>query len=153
MKYGFIARHRNVWPTCTMSRVLGVSTSGFYDWFERPQSPRQQANVRLLEGIRNCFAISDRVIPLFLTASRGGNYAAMESHGIICSMSRRGSCWDNAATESFFSTLKIERLSRKIYRTRDDLCADILITSKDSSIKSACIQQSVISAQCSSRIY
>lgn len=49
----------------------------------------------------------------------------LESHGIICSMSRRGNCWDNAAMESFFSTLKAERLSKKHYRTRDDLRADV----------------------------
>ena len=49
----------------------------------------------------------------------------LNAHGIICSMSRRGNCWDNAATESFFSTLKTERLSRKQYRTRDELRADV----------------------------
>ena len=49
----------------------------------------------------------------------------LESHGIVCSMSRRGNCWDNAAMESFFSTLKTERLSKKHYRTRDDLRADV----------------------------
>ena len=49
----------------------------------------------------------------------------LESHGIVCSMSRRGNCWDNAAMESFFSTLKTERLSKKYYRTRDDLRADV----------------------------
>ncbi len=32
----------------------------------------------------------------------------LESHGIICSMSRRENCWDNAAMESFFSTLKTD---------------------------------------------
>jgi len=37
----------------------------------------------------------------------------LESHGIVCSMSRRGNCWGNAAMESFFSTLKTERLSKK----------------------------------------
>ena len=31
--------------------------------------------------------------------------------GIACSMSRRGNCWNNAAMESFFSTLKTERLA------------------------------------------
>lgn len=49
----------------------------------------------------------------------------LESHGNICSMSRRGNCWDNAAMESFFSTLETERLSKKHYRTRDDLRADV----------------------------
>jgi len=33
--------------------------------------------------------------------------------GIVCSMSRRGDCWDNAAMESFFWTLKLERAHRR----------------------------------------
>ena len=33
---------------------------------------------------------------------------ALEAHGITCSMSRRGNCYDNAAMESWFSTLKFE---------------------------------------------
>jgi putative transposase len=49
----------------------------------------------------------------------------LAQHGIICSMSRRGDCWDNAAMESFFSTLKIERTNRKAYRTRDEAKADV----------------------------
>jgi len=49
----------------------------------------------------------------------------LASHGIVCSMSRRGNCWDNAATESFFSTLKTERLSKRHYKTRDELRADV----------------------------
>lgn len=49
----------------------------------------------------------------------------LESHGITCSMSRRGNCWDNAAMESFFSALKTELLSKKHYRTRDELRADV----------------------------
>jgi len=40
-------------------------------------------------------------------------------------MSRRGNCWDNAAMESFFSTLKTERLGRRQYRTRNELRADV----------------------------
>jgi putative transposase len=46
-------------------------------------------------------------------------------HGVTCSMSRSGDCWDNAAMESFFSTLKTERTSRKIYQTRDEARADV----------------------------
>jgi putative transposase len=40
-------------------------------------------------------------------------------------MSRSGDCWDNAAMESFFSTLKIERTHRKNYPTRDEARADV----------------------------
>ena len=43
----------------------------------------------------------------------------LADHGVICSMSRAGNCWDNAAMESFFSSLKTERMANKTYRTRD----------------------------------
>lgn len=49
----------------------------------------------------------------------------MADHGITCSMSRSGNVWDNAAMESFFSSLKTERCARKVYRTRDDARADV----------------------------
>ena len=45
--------------------------------------------------------------------------------GVTCSMSRRGDVWDNSAMESFFSSLKIERVHRKRYRTRDEARADL----------------------------
>ena len=40
-------------------------------------------------------------------------------------MSRAGNVWDNAVTESFFSTMKIERCHRKQYLTRNAARADI----------------------------
>jgi len=49
----------------------------------------------------------------------------MADHGITCSMSRSGNVWDNAAMESFFSSLKTERTARKVYRTRDHAKADV----------------------------
>ena len=47
-------------------------------------------------------------------SDRGGQYASTEYQGLLaqaqirCSMSRKGNCWDNAAMESFFATLKAE---------------------------------------------
>jgi putative transposase len=49
----------------------------------------------------------------------------MADHNIICSMSRSGNVWDNAAMESFFSSLKTERTARKGYHTRDQARADV----------------------------
>src|SRR6185503_6587170 len=49
----------------------------------------------------------------------------MADHGIVCSMSRAGNVWDNAAMESFFSSMKIERTERKTYRTRGQAKADV----------------------------
>ena len=49
----------------------------------------------------------------------------MAGHGVTCSMSRSGNVWDNAAMESFFSSLKTERTARRTYRTRDEARADV----------------------------
>ena len=41
------------------------------------------------------------------------------------SMSRRGNCWDTAVAESFFSSLKKERIKKRIYKTREMATAEI----------------------------
>ncbi len=256
MKFAFVARHRPVWPTRTMCRLLGVSASGFYEWLERPQSARSQADARLLVRIRESFTLSQQtygspriwkdmvvageccsenrvarlmrmadiraqprprrkptdvgmraehniapnvlerdfaaaapnrkwaadftyiwtgegwlflavVVDLFsrrvvgwsmqpaMTAQlvldalvmalwrrgkpaellhhsdQGSQYTSedfqrlLSAEGITCSMSRRGDCWDNSAVESFFASLKKERVYRKTYATRDAARADI----------------------------
>ena len=57
-------------------------------------------------------------------SDRGVQYASKEyqkllkKYGTICSMSRKGNCWDNAPMESFFSTLKAECIAGKIYLSR-----------------------------------
>lgn len=48
-----------------------------------------------------------------------------KAHNIVPSMSRRGNCYDNAAAESFFSSLKRERVRRRIYATRQEARADL----------------------------
>jgi putative transposase len=40
------------------------------------------------------------------------------THRLTPSMSRKGYCWDNAVVESFFSSLKKERIKKQIYRDR-----------------------------------
>ena len=58
------------------------------------------------------------------TPDRGVQYASahyrelLTRHGITCSMSRRGNCWDNAPMESFFATLKKELVHLENYETR-----------------------------------
>lgn len=49
----------------------------------------------------------------------------LKNHGIVCSMSRRGNCHDNAVAESFFQLLKRERIKRKIYTTREAGSSDV----------------------------
>jgi transposase InsO family protein len=51
--------------------------------------------------------------------------AALRAHGLEGSMSRRGDCWDNAVVESFFASLKVERLRERhftsVEEVRDEL--------------------------------
>ncbi len=64
-------------------------------------------------------------------SDRGSQYACgdyrakLDEHGLICSMSRKGDCWDNAVSESFFKTLKVERVNDRDYWTREEAKADI----------------------------
>lgn len=62
---------------------------------------------------------------------RGVQYAAhryrarLRAHGMLCSMSRKGDCWDNAPMESFFATLKRELVEDTTYPTREAARADL----------------------------
>src|SRR5215813_3767959 len=256
VKFGFIAKHRGIWPAAWLCEALGVSRGGFYAWLTRPRSQRSRSDEELGAKVRASFVASDRtygtrrvwkdmlaeglscglnrierlmrlqalkarprrrrlppdlgerqatavaanvlertfdasapnrkwiadftyvwtaegwlyvaaVIDLFsrrvvgwsmraaMTAQlvtdalvmaiwrrgkpdallhhsdRGSQYTSeqfqklMADHGVVYSMSRSGNVWDNAAMESFFSSLKTERTGRKTYRTRDEARADV----------------------------
>jgi putative transposase len=66
-----------------------------------------------------------RQASLFFDVGANVGQTKPRPHGVICSMSRSGNVWDNAAMESFFSSLKTERTGRKTYRTRDEARADV----------------------------
>ena len=63
---------------------------------------------------------------LLVHSDRGKEYYAndyqevLKKNGMICSMSRLGNCYDNAAMESFFHSLKVEQVHHDDYRTRDE---------------------------------
>jgi putative transposase len=58
-------------------------------------------------------------------SDRGSQYAGedyqhlLQRHGMVCSMSGKGDCWDNAVMESFWATLKTELVHHEHYATRD----------------------------------
>jgi len=64
-------------------------------------------------------------------SDRGSQYLSddfqdlLRRHGVTCSMSDRGSCYDNAVVESFFASLKRERTKRRKYQTREQARADV----------------------------
>jgi putative transposase len=256
MRFGFIAKHRGIWPLAWMCGALGVSRGGFYAWLTRPASARSCSDAAIGAKVRASFLASDRtygarrvwhdllaeglscglhrierlmrqqglrarprrrrhpldpgersphatalnvldrsfeaaapnrkwvadftyiwtaegwlyvaaVVDLFSRrvvgwsmsaamttqlvtdalmmaiwrrgkadallhhSDRGSQYTSEQfqrliaDHGIACSMSRSGNVWDNAAMESFFSSLKTERTAARTYRTRDDAKADV----------------------------
>lgn len=69
---------------------------------------------------------------LIVHSDRGVQYAShvyrqlLRQHQCIGSMSRKGNCWDNAVAESFFGSLKQERVQWKYYQTRFEAQQDIL---------------------------
>jgi putative transposase len=254
MKFGFVAKHRGVWPVAWLCEALGVSRSGFHAWLGRAPSARARSDEMLGARVRASFIASYRtygarrvwhdvlaegqpcglhrierlmrqqalkarprrrglpkddgqrsviaenvldrqfsaeapnqkwvadftyiwtaegwlyvaaVIDLFsrrvvgwsmsatMTAQlvtdalmmaiwrrgkpdallhhsdQGSQYTSeqfqrlMADNGVTCSMSRSGNVWDNAAMESFFSSLKTERIARKTYRTRNQAKAEV----------------------------
>jgi transposase InsO family protein len=64
-------------------------------------------------------------------SDRGSQYASehyqgvLAGHGIVCSMSRRANCWDNAPMESFFASLKKELTRGEVFATREEARASI----------------------------
>jgi putative transposase len=64
-------------------------------------------------------------------SDRGVQYACrvyrqrLAAHGVVCSMSRKGDCWDNAPMESFYATLKGELVDQRDYATRNEARADV----------------------------
>ena len=68
---------------------------------------------------------------VILHSDRGSQYASqamtakLAEYGMTASMSRKGNCWDNAPTESFFNSLKNERVHGTVYATRADAQADL----------------------------
>jgi transposase InsO family protein len=61
---------------------------------------------------------------LLVHSDRGSQYASsdyqqlLRQYGFICSMSRKGDCWDNSPMESFFKTLKTELVYQRHFKTR-----------------------------------
>lgn len=69
---------------------------------------------------------------LIFHSDRGSQYCSndfqkmLKNYGMISSMSRKGNCWDNAVAESFFGSLKTERVFFSNYRTREEARRDIV---------------------------
>jgi Integrase core domain. len=145
MKYQFLRDHAEIYRVEKMCRMLEVSRSGYYVWRKRPMGRCRGANLRLVKEIRAVHQISKETYgsPGFMRnfvttprsllhhSDRGSQYASgdyralLEEHGLVCSMSRKRDCYDNAAAENFFSSLKKDRVHHGDYTTRAEARRDL----------------------------
>ncbi len=84
-----------------------------------------------LEAFDRAVAVEDPPQDLLHHSDRGTQYSSLRyqqrlwDREMMCSMSRRGDCFDNAVIESFFHTLKVERIRGRRYRTRKEAEEDV----------------------------
>ena len=69
---------------------------------------------------------------LIVHSDRGSQYASnlyrrlLKAHDFVGSMSRKGNCWGNSVAESFFGSLKQERVQWRNYQTRNEAQQDVM---------------------------
>ena len=104
-----------------LAAVIDLFTRKVVGW-----SMSQQIDSRLVvDALEMAVARELPDAGLVAHSDRGVQYASehyqgvLTQHGIECSMSRQGNCWDNAPMESFFATLKKELVHHETYATRE----------------------------------
>lgn len=105
-----------------LAAVLDMFSRRILGWAMSETMPQELTIAALQMAITN-----RRPLPgLVVHSDRGSQYAAhayrnlLGQHGLLCSMSRKGDCWDNAPVESFFGSMKSELDDGRAYRTRQD---------------------------------
>jgi len=85
----------------------------------------------VITALENAYLRSGRVPGVLIHSDRGSQYCSKEyqknlkQYGYICSMSRKGNCWDNAPMEAFWGKLKYEWLYEQRFRTREEARAAV----------------------------
>ena len=62
MKFGFIAKHRSVWPVAWLCEALGVSRSGFHAWLKRGPCARSREDDAIMPAVKASFVASARTM-------------------------------------------------------------------------------------------
>lgn len=89
---------------------------------------RESLIIEAFNMAMSCREIKGNVL---LHSDRGVQYRGHEyqqllkDHGVECSMSRKGNCWDNAVMESFFGRLKVELIYAECYKTVEETHAGV----------------------------
>jgi len=110
-----------------LAAILDLFSRRIVGWSMSEQITRQLA----LDALTMALSRRQPTRGLIHHSDRGSQYASRDyrrllaANGIVCSMSRRGNCWDNAVAESFFSTLKLELVYETEWATRGEARAAI----------------------------
>ena len=105
-----------------LAAILELFSRRVVGWAMQPHMRTELALEALHMALGRCLP----EVGLVHHSDRGVQYAAasyqavLDENNIVCSMSRKGDCWDNAVTESFFGTLKTELINRRSWPTRRD---------------------------------
>jgi putative transposase len=110
-----------------LAAIMDLFSRKIVGWAMAPTMPTELVAAALR------MALQQRKPPhgLLLHSDRGSQYASLEyqallgQHGIRCSMSRKGNCWDNAVMERFFLNLKMERVWQRDYANQGEAQRDI----------------------------
>lgn len=92
--------------------------------------PRMTADI-VVDALTMAWFHRRPALGLLHHSDRGSQYAShafqarLKEYGMVCSMSRKGNCWDNAPSESFFNSLKHERVPCTRYSTRAEAQANL----------------------------
>lgn len=103
-----------------MCRVLRIQRGGYYAWKTKVSTA---VPAYIASHVREVFDVG--------WADQGSQFGSddlnrwCKDNRLVPSTSRRGNCWDNAVAESFFGSLKKERIKRRIYPTRDNARSDV----------------------------
>ncbi len=106
--------------------VMDLYSRRIVGWATKPTMARELVLDALLMAVRR-----RKPLHTLIHSDQGSQFGSdawrrfCQAHHLEPSMSRRGNCWDNAVAESFFSSLKKERIKKRIYTTRALATAEI----------------------------
>ncbi|KAF4530881.1 hypothetical protein B566_EDAN018925 [Ephemera danica] len=110
-----------------LAAVMDLHSRKIIGWAMSPTMPAEL----VCRALRMALGQRQPGTGLMLHSDRGSQYASHEyqallnQHGITCSMSRKGNCWDNAVMERFFLNLKMERVWQRKYANQMEAIKDV----------------------------
>src|SRR5271169_1618732 len=116
VKFGFVAKHRGIWPAGWLCGALGVSRGGFYGWLTRSRSQRSRNDEEVGAKVRSSFLASDRTYGarrvLTLMAKHRSHRIASDSRGdMVSSRKNAGPCLRQISRTRMHAISHRDRLS------------------------------------------